>query len=214
MRLRKDVRLALTRMVPPMTARFVILTALIALAAPAAAPAQFSESYNFLKAVRDADGTKVTTALNKPGTVIINTRDPSTGESALHIVTARRDSVWLGFLLQRGANPDVKDGNGATPLMTATQLGWVDGIATLLARRAGVDVAGPSGETPLIRAVQNRDMASVRALLAAGANPNRPDNAAGLSARQYAERDSRALAILKELKEAKPTIRREVAGPL
>ena len=193
--------------------RMFIPAMVIAIVQPMAASAQFSESFNFLKAVREADGEKVTSALNKPGTVIVNTRDGSTGETALHIVTARRDAVWLNFLLAKGANPDLRNAAGATPLMIATQLGWGEGIEVLLARRAGVDVAGTSGETPLIRAVQNRDVASVRLLLAGGANPNKPDNAAGLSARQYAERDPRAAAILKEIVAAKPVVRREIAGP-
>lgn len=194
---------------------FPAALALIAVAAPVVVHAQFSESFNFIKAVKDRDGAKVTDFLNKPGSgaVIINTRDGSTGETALHIVTAGRDSQWLGFLLQRGANPDMRDGKGNTPLMIATQLGWADGIQTLLARRAGVDVANGSGETPLIRAVQNRDIASVRLLLAGGANPNKPDNAAGLSAKDYATRDPRAAAILKELVETKPVVKRPVQGP-
>ncbi|UVO55183.1 ankyrin repeat domain-containing protein [Sphingomonas sp. SUN039] len=194
---------------------FPAAVVLAALATPVAVHAQFSESYNFLKAVKDRDGAKVTEFLNKPGSgaVIVNTRDGSTGETALHIVTAGRDSLWLGFLLQRGANPDMRDGKGNTALLIATQLGWTDGIQTLLARRAGVDVANGSGETPLIRAVQNRDLASVRILLAAGANPNKPDNAAGLSAKAYAARDPRSAMILKEIMEAKPVVAKPVQGP-
>jgi uncharacterized protein len=194
---------------------FPAAVAFAALAAPVAAPAQFSDSFNFLKAVKERDGAKVTEFLNKPGSgaVIVNTRDGSTGETALHIVTAGRDSLWLGFMLQRGANPDMRDGKGNTALMIATQLGWTDGIQTLLARRAGVDVANSSGETPLIRAVQNRDLASVRVLLAAGANPNKPDNAAGLSAKDYAQRDPRSANILKEIVEAKPVAKKPVQGP-
>jgi uncharacterized protein len=194
---------------------FPAALAIAALVAPVAAQAQFSESYNFLKAVKERDGAKVTEFLNKPGSgaVIVNTRDGSTGETALHIVAAGRDSLWLGFMLQRGANPDMRDGKGNTALMIATQLGWTDGMRILLAKRASVDLTNSSGETPLIRAVQNRDLASVRVLLAAGANPNKVDNAAGLSARDYATRDPRSGAILKELVEAKPVSTKPVQGP-
>ena len=192
---------------------FPVAIALVAVSAPVAAQAQFSDSFNFIKAVKEADGAKATEFLNRPGSVIVNTRDGSTGETALHIVTARRDSLWLGFLLQRGANPDTRDDRGNTALLIATQLGWADGIQTLLSRRAGVDVTNSSGETPLIRAVQNRDIASVRLLLAAGANPNKPDNAAGLSAKDYATRDPRSTAILKEIVEAKPVVKKPIQGP-
>ena len=192
---------------------FPVAIALTVLVAPVSVQAQFSDSFNFIKAVKDRDGAKVTEFLNKPGSVIINTRDGSTGETALHIVAAGRDSLWLGFMLQRGANPDMRDTRGNTALMIATQLGWTDGIQTLLARRAGVDVTNSSGETPLMRAVQNRDIASVRLLLAAGANPNKPDNAAGLSAKEYAARDPRSSAILKEIVEAKPVSTKPIQGP-
>ena len=192
---------------------FPVAIALVAVSAPVAVQAQFSDSFNFVKAVKEADGAKATEFLNRPGSVIVNTRDGSTGETALHIVTARRDSLWLGFLLQRGANPDTRDDRGNTALLIATQLGWADGIQTLLSRRAGVDVTNSSGETPLIRAVQNRDIASVRLLLAAGANPNKPDNAAGLSAKDYATRDPRSTAILKEIVEAKPVVKKPIQGP-
>ena len=188
--------------------------ALVAVMLPVAAQAQFSESYSFLKAVRDRDGEKVTTAINKPGSgaVMINTRDSATGEGALHIVAKRRDVTWLSFLLSKGANPDMRDGSGNTALMISAQLGFAEGLSLLLDRRAQVDLANSSGETPLIRAVQNRDIATVRTLLAAGANPAKADTSSGLSARQYAERDLRSAAIVKAIDEAKPKPKAKV-GP-
>jgi uncharacterized protein len=177
-----------------------------ALALHGTASAQFSDSYNFLKAVRDADGAKVTEFIQKPGSgsVIVNTRDASSGEAAIHIVTKRRDPVWLNFMMSRGAAVDQRDSQGNTALLYATQLGWTDGISLLLDRKAQVDLANSSGETPLIRAVRNRDLTAVRLLLAAGANPNRADTASGLTARQQAERDPRAGAIVAAMNEAKP----------
>ena len=188
--------------------------ALVAVMLPVAAQAQFSESYSFLKAVRDRDGEKVTTAINKPGSgaVMINTRDSATVEGALHIVVKRRDVTWLSFLLSKGANPDMRDGSGNTALMISAQLGFAEGLSLLLDRRAQVDLANSSGETPLIRAVQNRDIATVRTLLAAGANPAKADTSSGLSARQYAERDLRSAAIVKAIDEAKPKPKAKV-GP-
>ena len=46
--------------------------------------------------------------------MLVNSRDLSSGETALHIVTERRDPVWLRFLLAKGANPNLADGNGTT----------------------------------------------------------------------------------------------------
>jgi ankyrin repeat protein len=179
---------------------------------PSMASAQFSDSYNFLKAVRDRDGSKATDLLSKPGTVIIDTRDVSTGETALHIVVKRRDATWLAFLLARGAKADIRDRDGNTPLISATQIGFVEAADMLLKRRAQVDATNGQGETALILAVQQRDLAMVRLLLAAGANPARTDRAAGMSALDYARRDTRAAVILKLLEETKPA--KPVAGPM
>lgn len=197
-----------------MMARFLKTLMLLGLLVPGIAFAQFSDSYTFLKAVRDRDGAKATELVSKPGNVIIDTRDISTGDAALHIVTRERDSVWLAFLLSRGARPDVRDARGNTPLMLAAQIGYIEGAQLLLGQRASVDLANNSGETPLIRAVQNRDAAMVQLLVANGANPNKVDSGAGLSARDYASRDRRSAAILKLLEAAKPaTATPRIAGP-
>ncbi len=158
--------------------------------------AQFSDSYNFLKAVKDRKGEEAEKFLSEPGSVIVNTRDATSGETALHIVIQRRDSTWLGYLLQKGANPNLADKKGTTPLMLATQLNYVDGIDWLVQKKAQVDQTNRAGETALILAVQLRNAEAVRALLKAGANPDKKDSRAGYSARDYAKQDGRASAIV------------------
>jgi uncharacterized protein len=192
------------------TLKHVALMALVVW--PSVAFAQFSESYNFLKAVRDKDGNKATEIVSKPGSVIIDTKDNTTGDAAVHIVTKRRDLTWLSFLLGKGAKADARDRAGNTPMMLATQIGFGEAVNLLIGRRAQVDLANNAGETPLIVAVQRRDIALVRALLTAGANPKKVDRSAGLSARDYAARDNRAAAILKLIDEVKPA-KAAVAGP-
>jgi len=196
---------------------FAAMLVVFSLAIPSTATAQFSASYNFLKAVKDRDGTEATKFLSKPGTVIVNTRDSSTGETALHIVVARRDATWTGFLLQKGANPNLQDKNGTTPLMLATQLRFVEGARVLLSKKANVNQTNNQGETALIRAVQLRDSEMTRILLKNGADPDRTDTLAGLSARDYATRDRRASAILSEIEKAdqekKPESKERFFGP-
>lgn len=153
------------------------------------AQAQFSASYKFLESVRKKEGDKVTDALNEPGSQIVNTRDVTTGQSALHIVTARRDVTWMQFLVAKGANVNIRDNKGTTPLVLACQLGFIEGVDFLISVGARVDEPDNTGETPLIGAVHKRDLALVRTLLKAGANPDRPDNS-GRSARDYAKLDS------------------------
>lgn len=161
----------------------------ISLAACAAAPVaaqMMSEGYEFLEAVRERDGTKVTNALQQPGSVIVNARDIASGETALHIVTARRDAVWIRFLTQNGANPNVRDKEGNSPLSIAVGLGFVEGAEDLIKAGARIDETNSTGETPLISAILRRDTRMVEMLLENGANPDRTDNT-GRSAREYAE---------------------------
>jgi ankyrin repeat protein len=178
--------------------RRVLFAALLAVTAMPAL-AQFSESYNFLKAVRSRDGGKATEIVSNPSSTAINARERDTGEGALHILARGRDLGWLSFLLGRGARPDLQDNDGNAALHIAAQIGWAEGADLLIARRANINMANSRGETPLILAVQRRDAAMVRLLMSRGADPNRADSVAGLSARDYARRDPRAAPILRLL---------------
>lgn len=191
---------------------FVATGGVLILTAPPA-QAQFSDSYTFLKGVRDRDGSKVQPLLDKPASVIINTRDPATGETALHIVVRGRDDVWTRVMLGRGADVNARDNQGETSLMAAVRIGWLEGADLLLRQRANVDLANGRGETPLIAATQARNLPMVRLLLSRGADPRRPDRATGLSARDYASRDARSASILRAMDEAKPVATKPVAGP-
>ena len=177
----------------------IAMVCAVALAMPA--QAQFSESYRFLEAVRKKEGDKVNDTLNEPGTQIVNTRDKTSGESALHIVTARRDLLWMQFLVGKGANVNIRDARGTTPLVVAVGLNFLEGVEFLLGQGARVDEPDNTGETPLITAVHRRDIGMVRALLKAGGNPDRPDNS-GRSARDYAQLDGKGSAMLNELENA------------
>lgn len=182
----------------------IIVAAMTGLGFAAPVQAQFSEGYKFLEAVRKKEGDKVESALSSGGgATIVNTRDVTSGETALHIVTARRDLTWLTFLASRGANVNARDGQGRTPLQVATNLGWRDGVGLLLTRKANTEVANDAGETPLISAVHRRDVELTKLLLQAGADPDRSDNS-GRSARDYATIDQSS-AILAAIKtDAKP----------
>lgn len=179
----------------PLMTRFILAATAAAMLLASPVAAQFSDSYNFLKAVKDRKGIEAEQFLAEPGSVIINTRDDTTGETALHIVIQRRDSTWLTYLLQKGANPGVADKKGNTPLMLATQLGFVEGIDSLVRKNAVIDQTNRAGETALILAVQLRNSEAVRTLLKAGANPDKKDSRAGYSARDYAKQDGRAGTI-------------------
>ena len=176
---------------------------LMAFAAPAVAQMR-SDSYNFLKAVRDQDALAAKALFDKPGSTVVNARDYTTGETGLHIVIKRRDVAWINFLVQAGANPEVRDNEGRTPLILAAQLGFVDGVRALLARGADVNGTNTRGETALLFAAQARDLATARALIEGGADPDQTDRISGNSARDYATRDPRGGPLLQIMQNARP----------
>lgn len=179
--------------------RIVIGLGAILLASPVGA--QQSETYNFLKGVKDRDVAAVQAIITDPRSNAINAREQPGGEGGLHMVVRGRDRSWLSFLLGRGARPNLQSSDGTTPLGLAAQIGWVDGAELLIARGADVNLANARGETPLILAVQARNLPMVRLLAANGGDPRRSDNVAGYSALDYARRDRRSTAILRVLEE-------------
>jgi ankyrin repeat protein len=201
----------MVRRVRNVTGAMVAAIAAVIAAAPVAA--QFaSASYDFLKAVKDRDGTKAQEAIDKNPATILLTRDDN-GDNALHIVTKRRDLPWLQFMLAKGVPADVKDRDGNTALVDAARIGFEDGENQLLQIGASPNIANNRGETALIVATQAHDLASVRLLLQYGADPRETDHVAGMSAIDYAQRDTRSAQILTLLQSVKPVVHKDVAGP-
>ena len=179
-----------------------VLAAML-LAAPAGAQSGGFDGQKFVTAVRDRDGTEALELLRARGATVINARDEK-GETALIVSISRRDGEWAGFLLNQGADPNLPARNGDTPLIAAARVGFREAAEWLLDLGAKVDLDNRMGETPLIVAVQQRHPQIVRLLLAAGADPDKTDSAAGLSARDYATRDTRSRDILKLIEAKKP----------
>lgn len=191
-----------------------ILLAAAVVAAPAAIAQQSSQGYKFLEAVEKEDGKTVTDMLDTPGSTLVNSRQVTSGNGALHILTSHPNSLFFQFLLQRGADANLRDGKGNTPLVLATMAGREDLAQLLLTYKANPNLGNAGGQTPLILAVTNRDVALTRLLLANGADPDQTDNLAGMSARDYAKRDGRNPVLTKMLADApKGKKRAAVAGP-
>lgn len=189
-----------------------VFGALMLLTTPA--QAQFSDSYRFLEAVRKKDGKDVLEYLNGPGgNTLVNTRDTSTGETALHIIVSQRDVNWIAFLIGNGANPNIGDEKGVTPLVMAARIGFIEGVEALIDGGARIDEANDAGETPLMSAVHRRDIAMMRVLLKAGANPDRADNS-GRSARDYAKLQGANSSTLAEIEARTKPAASEDDGPV
>ncbi|WP_118858111.1 ankyrin repeat domain-containing protein [Sphingomonas mesophila] len=189
-----------------MTARWsaAALGIALGLAVPAAAQVGFGYAGpQLLKAVREGDGAKATELLDNAGPSAVNYRGGD-GDAALHVVTRLRSFNWIGFLLQKGADPNLGGRDGDTPLIIAARAGFSDGVERLLDKGANLNKANRLGATPLIAAVQQRQPAMVRLLLEKGADPARTD-AVGYTARDYAKRESRFPELLRLIETVKPT---------
>jgi ankyrin repeat protein len=183
--------------------RIAVAAGIAAASSGAVAQMNTPNSYAFVDAVNGKDGDKATELLTDHPTVI-NSRDGS-GNTALLITINRNDSTWTGFLLGKGADPNLPGVGGDTPLIAAARIGFEDAAEWLIGLGAKIDAPNKMGETPLIIAVQQRNTKLVRLLLEHGANPDRSDAAAGYSARDYAKRDTRSRDILALIQSAKPT---------
>lgn len=162
-----------------------------------------SDGYQFIEAVKKRDGNTATSMLESHPRGFVDTKGDG-GDTGLLIAINRGDDQWTGFLLGKGADPNLAGRNGDTPLIAAAKVGFERAVEWLLAEGARVDGTNRSGETPLIIAVQQRNLPIVRQLLKAGANPDRSDAVAGYSARDYATRDNRSREILKLIETSKP----------
>lgn len=173
------------------------------------AQAQYSPAFQFLKAVKDGDGDALVKLLQDHSTTLVNSQDLTNGESALHLLIRKRNIVWIRYLIQQGANVNIADKRGVTPLVLATQLGYVEAVEELIKARARLDIANDTGETPLIAAVHRRDFTMMRLLLKGGADPDRADSS-GRTARDYALLDGPNSQLVSEIqKNEKPKGQRE-----
>lgn len=170
---------------------------------PAFAQLASTPGADLVDAVKKSDGDKATQILSSRPAGIVDAKD-SDGNTGLIIAINRGDEQWTGFLLNKGADPNLAGKGGNTPLISAARIGFDNAVEWLISLGARVDTANRMGETPLIIAVQQRETPIVRLLLNAGANPDKTDNAAGYSARDYASRDPRAKDILKLIQDKKP----------
>ena len=101
-----------------------------------------SNSFQFIEAVEKRDGTKVENLLKTGSKIVLNTHKDGTGEGALHIVIKRRDTEWLEYFLAKGADANIDDAKGNTPLMLAAQIGYPDAANLLLAKRHLIPITG------------------------------------------------------------------------
>ena len=94
--------------------------------------------------------------------------------TALYFVASQKNPELMNVLLKAGADPNIADDQGVTPLMEAVKAGQTENVKLLIAAKAEVNaMAHRRPEASAIGyALENHDWASAEALLDAGAIVN------------------------------------------
>jgi ankyrin repeat protein len=101
--------------------------------------------------------------------------DTNNRNAALYRAVQRNNPEKIQLLLAQGANPNVSNEYGYTPLYWAANYNPISVVELLLAHGANPNIADHDGQTPLYRAVLFGKDSIVELLLAHGANPNIAD---------------------------------------
>jgi ankyrin repeat protein len=103
------------------------------------------------KAARDGNMNKINDLISSGGN--INERDPIWGWSSLQYAVYYNQTEAVRLLIEKGANLNIADENGRTPLLLAVEYNYKDIIHILLDKGADMNIRDKEGYSPLIRAV-------------------------------------------------------------
>ncbi len=106
----------------------------------------------------------------------INVLDTNTGNTALFTSVANNLKPMTTFLLDNGADVNIRNNKGNTPLIVAVTASDMEMFNMLLKTKPAVDIKNLNGDTALIWATKLKKIDMVRALILAGANPNLKNN--------------------------------------
>lgn len=160
--------------------------------------AQFSDTWEFMKAVDEVDYREMRNRIFKGANV--NSRNGD-GLPAIVIAADKGDRALIKFLLDQGAKINaVTESRGETALMRRAGAGDLDTISVLLEFGADPNLQDRTGLSALMRAASTRKHRIVKRLLDGGAEVGWADFT-GRSALGYA-RDVRARRVIRLLEEA------------
>jgi len=131
----------------------------------------------------------------------VNAKDARFGNTTLHFAVTNEQLEVLRLVLARGADPNLRNKQGSTPLQIATFVRFENQeamrehiIDLLLKHHANADIADRRGVTPLMWAAGRGNAAVVRRLLHVGANRSLRDSK-GRTAINYADKNGHVEVI-------------------
>lgn len=150
--------------------------------------------------------------------VEINARDQYQ-QTALYVAAAERQFATALFLLGAGADPNLANEDGRTPLLTSIHSGFdtvnyirqpqsARLVSALMERGADPNARDIDGTTPLEEAARIGDAETIRALVARGANLSTKNNE-GETPLDIAARELRGLAVKALIENGSPMTSRQ-----
>lgn len=115
---------------------------------------QFAGISNLMSAVAnsDTDGVKF---FSKGGPMAVNQKNKG-GATALHIASRQNDFEIVKILIENGANPNIQDNEGWTPLMRASIVGSSQIVDLLLSNGAKANFLNSQNESAIIHSAISR----------------------------------------------------------
>lgn len=142
-----------------------------------------------IQSILNMEGSWSEDEMNQHIDTYINMYDINSNSSAgftpLFYATSLNDLRVVQVLLNKGADPDVKNIHGHSPLFIASSKGNTELVKELVSNGANVDLQDQSGKTPLMFAAANGHVEAAKYLIDQSKNINIADNQ-GNTALHYA----------------------------
>ena len=103
---------------------------------------------------------------------LLDRKSPIVGETALHTLSITGKEELVRTMIKNGANVDVQERNGNTPLLAACQEGYHGIVKTLLDAGANPNICDFDGLSPIHSAAQEDRWEVMKILLDHGCDPN------------------------------------------
>uniref|UniRef100_A0A3B4ZY75 Ankyrin repeat and EF-hand domain containing 1 n=1 Tax=Stegastes partitus TaxID=144197 RepID=A0A3B4ZY75_9TELE len=107
---------------------------------------QVLQIYRLLQYIHKNDKVQIEKMVNIGVENLINLTEPKDGTGALHVAVSTNNHDLVDFFLSHGANPNIQDKKGQTPIMMAAELGNHTIVALLAKNQADMRLLDAEGK--------------------------------------------------------------------